>query len=984
MIETGYSITPLHTNVPGRARLRIPGLYKCPALKRFLENRLPDGSTILSTSASVLTGTVLVRFTPSLELSVLLSKVEILVLERHLPQETLTVEPSGVPWHQLEESEVVALLESSPVTGLSSSEAAERLRRNGPNLLPTPPLQGSFAAFLEQFNSPPVLLLLGSAVLSVATGGVGDAVAILAVVAVNAIVGFFTERQAQSRIAALLSNERLTGAVCRDGCSLDIGAEQLVVGDLLIVRRGSHVVGDARVLDAHDLRIDESALTGESLSVQKRACRLTDPDAPITDRVNMLYRGTLVTGGEATAIVVAVGGETEIGKLQRLVLESTTPETPLQRQLRELGVQQVQMASVICGAVFFAGLLRGYSLLEMFKTAVSLAVASIPEGLPAIATTSLASGLNALLRCDILVRRLSAIETLGAVQVACLDKTGTLTMNRMSVTAVFAGMQSFDVIDGRIADGEASAEHPDLRRLLQVCVLCAEISVDDEAAPLLRSPTEAALLEMAVASGVDSRALAEAYPLRLRRTRTDELSYMATWHASAAGTFIAIKGSPSEVLDLCTSHLQDGEVRSLADDTRAAIRSQNAAFAAAAMRVLGIAYVDVDHEIDTFGDSVVWVGLVGMADPMRPGMSHLLGELRRAGIKPVMITGDQPATAQAIGRDLEMHNHRELTASELMDSEPGDEAIVTITTQADVFSRVSPSGKLKIVRAYQQSGLVVAMTGDGINDAPALKAADVGITLGQAGTEIAQDVADVVLVNDDITSLIAAIREGRRVGDNVRCAVDYITATNLSEIALVFSSIAVGLGQPLNTRQLLWINLLSDIFPELAFAIEAARDGLLDRQPRNVNARVIGPDDYRRLAAQSGLISASALGAYAFGIGRYGIGIRSSTMGFVALTSAQLLHALSVLRSAAADTATKPASGSWVPAATGVGLLVMVASQIVPGIGGALGTVPLGFGDVLICGGAAAASFAANEILKTCRQDSGSPVNLEEPLCAPI
>jgi Ca2+-transporting ATPase len=818
-----------------------------------------------------------------------------------------------------------------------------RLRANGPNVLPTRSARPGVLAFLDQFQTLPVTLLLGSAVLSVATGALGDAIAIVTVVMLNAAIGFQTERQAESRIAALLTTARLIGRVYRRAQIVDVPAEDVVAGDLLLLTPGSQVVADARVVRAHGLRVDESTLTGESFPVQKTSARIVD--RLMADRTNMVYRGTVVTGGDALAIVVATGRRTEIGMLQRLVQEATAPETPLQKQLRELGTQQVWIASALSAAVFVAGVLRRYSRLEMLKSAVALAVAAIPEGLPAVATTALASGLNAMARDGVLVRRLTAIETLGAVEIACLDKTGTLTLNRMSVVSVFTGMRKFDVVDGRVMNGGAPpyATDPQLRRLFDVSVLCSEVAPRATGMPTVRSSTETALLDMAVASGADAESLADLYPLRKSRYRTDNRSYMVTWHGSPSGTFIAVKGSPLQVLKLCTHHLQNGDVRPMSAADRRSIHSENSRMAAQTIRVLGLAYLESDRETATFNGGAVWVGLVGMSDPLRQQMVEFVRELRHAGITPVMTTGDQVETARAIASRLNLDLDHE------------------------VYSRVNPSDKLQIVRQFQRAGRVVAMTGDGINDAPALKAADVGVTLGQSGTDVAQDVADVVLATDDVTTLIAAIREGRRVGDNVTRAIHYMTSTNLSEMLVMFASITCGLGQPLNTRQLLWINLLSDVFPELAFAIEPAHGDLLGRPPRAANTPLISRDDYQMLVTESGIISAAGLTAYAYGVARYGIGPRSSTLGFVTLAAAELLHALTV-RGSSADP--QPRRG-LVGEATGVGLGVLMASQIVPGSGRTLGVIRLGPGDLIVGAGIAAVAFAANNVLKSASDHGG-------------
>jgi Ca2+-transporting ATPase len=967
MVDSQAHIVPVHTLVSGRARLQVAGLYRSAALKKFLEASVPDGNSILHASASVHTGTILVRFSSSLQLSAVIARVEFVVLHFsttgrgeavYAPRPDASL--AGHEWHQLTPSEVAVIANMSPADGLTASDAAERLHRYGANLLPTRPVRSPFLAFLDQFRSLPVLLLLASGGLSLATGGFGDALAIATVVVLNAAIGFFTERRAESRICALLTGSRLIASVWRDARLLEVGVEEVVPGDLLQLQRGCQVVADARIIEAHTLRIDESALTGESFPVEKTSAPVPPGVTPIADRVNMAYRGTVVTGGDAIAIVVATGRHTEIGALQLLTLDAETPQTPLQRQLAALGRQQVWLASSISGAVFVAGLLRGYSALEMLKATVSLAVASIPEGLPVIATTALASGLKTMLDYDILIRRLGAIETLGAIQVACLDKTGTLTRNRLSVVSIFAGRQTFPVVAGRVMNGAERPfdTDPDLRRLLEVCVLCTETSQENNSSSSSKSPTEAALLETAVGSGADPDAVFGRYPLRAQRYRTEDRNYMATVHETGAGALIAIKGNPLEVLELCSLCLEEGQIRPLSAAARAEISAANGHMAARALRVLGMAYVETDGDGSAFEGDAVWIGLVGMADQLREGISDFVRELRRAGIAPMMITGDQAETAGAIALELGMN------------------------PRSEVLSRVNPSDKLRIVQRLQSSGYVVAMTGDGINDAPALKAADVGITLGRDGTKVAQDVADVVLADDNIAALIPAITEGRRVAANVHHAVDYITATNFSEILVVFTSIAVGLGQPLNTRQLLWINLLSDVFPELAFALEPGDANLLERPPRDANTPLIGPRDLRRLATESGVMSASALAAYGYGVGRYGVGPRSSTVAFISLAAAQLLHALIARSPDGRPAAAESQPRSRVPEAAGAGLAILLASQLMPGVGELLGTIRLGLDDLLVSAGGAAVSLAVNQMLKRPPREEERPAGVASLLAA--
>lgn len=1012
------SVSVLHAAVPGRARLRVAGLQNRPDLKAALETELAGTDGIRRVSANVVTSTLLIHFEPGRELPEVVGTVELIVRTVDLtPYRTAAGKPTTVPepgrsrsgrlsfwsflktvwrsafrpaiadavtarapiraaagpaslaWHTLPAADVARFWESSRLTGLTSGAAAERLSAYGPNVLPHPQPRSAFQVFMQQLRSLPVALLLGSAALSILTGGIADAVVIGAVVLLNASIGAMTEFEAERTITSLMALTEPIATVVRGRRLQRVGAAEVVPGDVLVLARGVHVAADVRLLETEDLTIDESALTGESMPVEKGAEAHAFADVPLADRRNMAYRGTVVTGGSGIGVVVATGTHTEIGKIQALIAASEQPQTPLQRQMELLGRKLVWFTGAVAGAVFVVGLLRGYSALEMLRSAVSLAVAAVPEGLPTVATVGLASAVRSLAERRVLVRRLDAVEALGTVQVVCFDKTGTLTLNEMSVVACFAAMHRYDVSGGTFfSDGKPvqMGSHSELLSLMEICSLCSEAEAHevDGALVAFGTPTESALVRMAINSGIDVRMLRRQKPLVRMVHRARGQNYMTTVHEAGGGrTLLAVKGSPEEVLRLCACWREGGAVRPLSDADRRLIAAENEHMAAAALRVLGAACLDAAGEVNTNGGGLVWLGLIGIADPPRQGLRDLIGDFRQAGIRPVMVTGDQGATARAIGQALGMNGAGDLAVIDTTDSDGAErQEIGDRLTGAQIFARVSPAQKLQIVRAFQGGGEVVAMTGDGINDGPALKAADVGIALGQSGTRVAREVADIVLTDDNIHALLPAIQEGRRVHANIRKAIRYVSATNLGEVLVMFGALAGGVGQALNPRQLLWINLITDVFPELSLALAPPDNGIMKRPPADPRAPVIGAEDYGRLGLQSSVMAGAALAAYAYAIPRHGIGARASTMAFLTLTSAQLLHVFTEAcppGTGIAESGVPRNPLLWMSAMAGFATLAL--SQF--GLTGLLGTARIGLSDALVCAGASFLSFMANRVL---------------------
>jgi Ca2+-transporting ATPase len=649
----------------------------------------------------------------------------------------------------------------------------------------------------------------------------------------------------------------------------------------------------------------------------------------------MVYAGTAVAEGSALACVTAVGRESELGRIRALVAETAAPPTPLERQLDRLGRVLVGVSLGGCAAAFALGLLRSVPVLEMLRSAVSLAVAAVPEGLPAVATTTLALGMQRLMHRGVLVRRLAAVESLGATTVICADKTGTLTENRMTVAAWHVGTREYRPPDvpGAVARGDAA-----LRMALTVAALCNEAELVNGGDEIQGSATEGALLAAAQGAGLDYRALRAASPVVAARPRVEGGVWMATVHAREGRWLTALKGAPEAVLARVTRVLTPVGAVPLDAEERRRIRAHETAVAARGLRVLALAYDEAPAGDEPRYDDLVWIGLVALTDPVREGVCEAIAACRRSGIRIIMLTGDHPQTAAAIAVELGLGAHV-VEASALAGADA--RRLAELVGEADVFARVSPAHKYQIVRALQAAGHVVAMTGDGINDAAALRAADVGIAMGARGTDLARDVADVVLLQDDFGALLGAIAQGRAIHDNVGRSVRFLLATNTSEILTTLGALAVGLPRPLSAIQLLWINMLSDVAPALALAVEPADRAVMDRPPRHPAAPLLTRGDLGAIAADGALLTAMALGAQALG-GARGPASRGTTLAFSTLTAAQLAHTLRY-RGAAGDGG--GTARSQVVPVVAASLGVQAAALALPPMRRLLGVAPLAPAD---------------------------------------
>lgn len=920
--------TVRHSAVPGRVRISIPQIKRAPLIRARLESDLPGRAGIRTVSGSEWSGSLLIVFDPSRTATAILDAVAALLsggsdslsrspesAKRDRVQAAEQRGPSAPPatpgparqpaggWHARSVDAVATVLRSDPRQGLTSEDARTRLARDGPNRLRGVKHRSRLAVALDQFADLPVMLLLGSAGISVVTGGIADAVAIVGIVAINAVIGYATERQAARTIAEMVRPSQTHATVRRDGRRQKVPEAELVRGDVIFLEPGYYVPADARLVTTDSLTIDESALTGESEAARKAVACPTDPRVPLADRRNMVYKGTIITSGAGRAIVTATGMDTEIGRIQALADTASAPPTPSQRQLDRLGRQLALASGGVCVGVFALGLLRGSGLLAMLKSSIALAVAAVPEGLPAMAVTTLALGVRDMRKRGVLVRRLPAVETLGSVQTICLDKTGTITLNRMTVREIRTRTYTVRLTNGV---SELAANRPEtgarsaLRGMLEVGALCsdAKFASRDGDGDIDGSSTESALLRAATAAGLDVVGLRRAHPRRHTRYRSDGHHYMCTRHDTPDGRILtAVKGNPAEVLAFCDSYLTDDGVRPLTSDDRAAIERANAQMAGAGQRVLAFARAisDAGAEMRACPDQtpLVWLGLVGLTDPLRPGIKQVIRHFHEAGIDTVMITGDQRATAAAIARELDLGGGAEIQVVDARDLVHRDATeLGRLVEAAQVFSRVSPATKLDVVRALQARGRVVSMTGDGVNDSPALKAADIGIAMGRSGTPIARDVAAIVLREDNLEDMVVAIHRGRTIYRNVRKSIRFLLSTNASEILVVLAATAAGQPAPLTAMQLLWINLASDVFPALGLALEPPDSLIMRTPPRDPGEPILRRKDLRRIGRESLVIGAGSLGGYAWALGRYGPGLQAQTVACLGLITGQLLHAV--------------------------------------------------------------------------------------------
>jgi Ca2+-transporting ATPase len=845
---------------------------------------------------------------------------------------------------------------SSPL-GLSAAEARERLQRDGPNEIHDVTARSSGEILLGQFTSVPVALLGASAGIALATRALADAGAIGAVLAANAGLGFVTERRAEQTVSSLRKLGPRQASVLRDDRAQVIDAREIVVGDVLLLKPGEPVAADARVIEAHRLATNEAALTGESLPVRKEPVSSLPDDTPLGERRNMVFLGTVVSGGVGRAVVVATAERAALGRIRQLAQGAEAPRTQLQRELDVLGRRLAIGAASLCMGVVALGLLRRRPLVPLLRTAVSLGVAAIPEGLPTVATSLLAAGIRSLQARQVYARRLDAVENLGAVDTVCLDKTGTLTQNRMSVASLSVGTTL-------VALETVQRPPPLPQTWLSVAVLCNSLEPAEGPAGTAwqGSSTELALMEFAVAQGADARALRRSHATLGVRHRSEHHPYMVTLHDSAErGLLIAVKGRPDEVLSRCEVWFDGRRIAPLRPSQRRRLLDVNDRMAARGERVLALAYREQSGRKYGETSGLCWLGLVGLADPLRPDLPAMVQRFRAAGIRPLMITGDQLGTAQAVAERIGLDGERRMVDAATL---PESAALIADAAEhAAGFARTSPAMKLEIVRALQQRGHVVAMTGDGINDGPALKAADVGVAMGVTGTDFAHAMSDLVLRDDHPAAMLSAIELGRTAFLNVRKSVRYLVSTNLSELAVTTLAVGAGLPEPFDPLALLWTNIATDIWPAIALGLEPAEPGVLERPPVSLRGGLLERREWGAVATDTATMTLATLASFGWGLMRYGAGPQARTLAFMSLTSSQLLYALA-LRSPRPLRQGGLRPNPMLRHAVGWSLAAQAGTVLLPPLRRLLRTTPLGLVDVLVVAGAAALPLAARELLK--------------------
>jgi Ca2+-transporting ATPase len=884
-----------------------------------------------------------------------------------------------VVWHALEASEVVRTLDTSPDVGLADEEAASRLKRYGNNELSEAPRPSVWSMIFDQFNNFLVVVLIVAALLAAILGDYIEAAAILAIVILNAILGVVQERRAEDALAALRRLSAPDAHIVRGGHRMKVPAREIVPGDIVLLEVGNYVPADMRLIETANLRIDEAALTGESVPVTKDAHLVLTQELALGDRRNTAFSGTLVAYGRGKGVVVSTGMRTQIGMIAEMIQSVHDEPTPLQYKLNQLGRTLGWAALGVCALVFFAGWLQDLPLVEMFLIAVSLAVAAVPEGLPAVVTITLALGMNEMITRHALIRRLSSVETLGSTTIICSDKTGTLTQNQMTVTRMWVDGQSFEISGGGYepvgqfrVNGHAVdlADYPASTTALWVAALDNDASLESgmhqgiHEARVVGDPTEAALIVAAAKAGAYRDSLERAYPRVGEIPFDSERKRMTTIHRiespepEDASPFYnadlkewevaAIKGAPDVILELCTRYQRmddTSEVLSVA--MRREILLANDEMARSALRVIAVAYrvendVPWDETPEAVEQDFIFVGLMGMIDPPREQVRIAVGKARTAGIRTLMITGDYADTARAIAAEIALlaSGHTVLAGAELdrLDEEGLQEAVRT----TDVFARVSPEHKVRIVDALKANGEIVAMTGDGVNDAPALKRADIGVAMGITGTDVAKETADMVLTDDNYASIVAAVEQGRIIYSNIRKFVFYLLSCNLAEITVILLAILAGWPSPLTAIQLLWLNLITDGGPALALGVEKGDPDTMERPPRPPREPVINQEMRLRIAIQTAAIAGVTLTAYYAGLqlfpDQFG---HASTMAFVTLSASELLRAVTARSDHYPIYKVGVFSSKWMIAAVVSSFALLLAVVYIPFLQPVFDTVPL-------------------------------------------
>lgn len=837
------------------------------------------------------------------------------------------------PWQQSIE-QVLEQQKSSAESGLSQSEVRRRRQRYGANRLRQAASRPAWRILIDQLASVVIILLLSATIAAAAFGRIIEALAIGAAILVNTLIGFTMEWHATRAMEALRRMGKTTVRVRRGGSTQEIAADALVPGDIVVLDAGDMIAADLRLIEANRLQCDETALTGESVAVDKSTDALPESDQPLADRTNMAYKGTAVTQGSGAGVVTGTGMDTELGHISDLVEKAEQGITPLEKRLDRLGRRLVWLTLAIAVVVAGAGFVAGKDMVVMLETAIALAIAAVPEGLPVVATLALAQGMRRMARRNAVVKRLSAVEALGAANLIFTDKTGTLTENHMTLArlALARGMLEIDAdgdtrftLDGETLEPSAA---PELLAALEVGALCNNASLEEGGA--VGDPTEVAFLEAAAAVDITRNALLDAYP-EVREVSFDpNVKMMATYHKQDDRYRVAVKGAPEAVIDACTQVLTAEGEQALDDAARRRWHERSDALAAEGLRMLVLAQKSVDDDQAEPYENLTLLGLAGLYDPPRAGIEDSIAACQQAGIRVVMGTGDHAATARAIAAEigLEDADATPVEAARLKDLDTLDDEARRELLGNAVFARISPEQKLDLIGLYQEAGWVVGMTGDGVNDAPALKKADIGIAMGKRGTEVAREAADMVLKDDAFATIVAAIEQGRTIFRNIRRFIIYLLSGNLGEIMAISAAALVAAPLPMLPLQILYINFVSDVMPALALGLSRSETGVMRQPPRDPGEPILLRRHWGAIFGYGALIAASALGAFAIALLWLQMETaRAVTVSFLTFGFARLWHVFN-MRSSASGVFINDVTGNafvWVSLVIGVALLLAAA-----------------------------------------------------------
>jgi len=867
-------------------------------------------------------------------------------------------------WYKKSKNEILQELDVDEKNGLSSTEALRRLEKYGKNKLETKKKKTLFKQFLSQLKDVMIYILIIAAIISAFLGEISDALIILLVIIINAVIGVIQESKAEKALDALKELSTPKALVKRDGSLKEILSEDIVPGDIVIIDAGRYIPGDLRLIDTANLKIEESAFTGESVPSEKDASFLPDKEIPIGDQNNMAFMSTLATYGRGVGVVVGTGMNTEIGKIAKMIEQEENDETPLQKKLSELGKILGFLAVGICILIFIISFFQGRDLLEMFLTSISLAVAAIPEGLPAIVAIVLALGVQRMVKKNAIIRKLPAVETLGSVSIICSDKTGTLTQNKMTVTTVYTN-------DSYIKESEFNLNDNESKLLVDCMVLCNDATYSEKSQT--GDPTEIALLESPFKLNILKEKLEKEFK------RIDEIPFdsdrklMTTVNlVDDKKARVFTKGALDSILSICNKISINGKLLDFTKEYKAKVLENSNIMSDKALRVLAFAYKDISKEnivLDSLEKDLVFIGMVGMIDPPRLEVKDSIKLCKSAGITPVMITGDHKNTAFAIANELGIAEDisQAITGHEIdkFKEEEFNEKIINYR----VFARVSPEHKVKIVKAFKSHGNIVSMTGDGVNDAPSLKAADIGVAMGITGTDVSKGASDMILTDDNFSTIVSAVEEGRKIYLNIKKSIVFLLSCNLGEILTLFTAILLNWNSPLQPIHILWVNLITDSFPALALGVDKTKEDVMNNPPRNPKESIFIKSDKIQLIINGVLIGGITLFAFKLGERLYADSlIHAQTMAFVVLSVSQLFLSLSLRSNTKSAFSLGIFSNKYLVYSILLGIFLQVIIISISFIANIFKVTPLLLYDWIVVILVSLIPFAINEILKLFRK----------------